>query len=1149
MFPVGASIGSGAYLVLAHDPAQFQTTYGFAPDYVYTGRLANSGESLNLLDGGATVIDEVVFNDVPPWPVTPDGLGPSLELIDPAEDNNTPRNWHASTDPAGHTVGTVNSVNAIGLPPWISDVLHGGDAQPNDPVTVTALVLDATTVAFAYLIDFGTEVAGSMLDDGLNGDGAAGDGLYGAIIPGQPAGSLVRYRITASGPTGQMQCPRDDDTVNYNGTAVVDPAVTSNVPIFRWFIDPTDYQDALDHYDTDDIEPAAFYYNGVLYDNIAIRIRGQSSRTWPKKHWKFFFPQGHDFYDPELVPLRVDQFNLQSNYSDKSYLREILAYETFRDAGNPYNLTFHVRLHQNGQFFGLYMYLEGMDDDYRERNGINDLGAWYKAFDDMRSRPLPNLPNHYEKKTRLSEDYSDLFDVLDGINNLTGQARRDFLYDNIDIPGVLNYLAANCIIHSNDHLAKNYFLYRDTEGTQRWIPHAWDLDLTFGRMFQGAVLNDDLFADDDDVGRPDVSPSHPLYGDTEHLKWDFWWNYLIDVLYEEPDLRQMYFRRVRTLMDGFLVAGRYEARIDELVPLISTEAEMDRQAWGWYGQSQTLIDAVDLIKNDYLPPRRNHLFVTHRVAGEIPDAQASAPSIVINEIMYHPAGAGADEFVELYNPSATEAVDLSGWRLEGAALNFPAGTVLLPNAYLLVVEDDVQFRTAYGGGKFVAAPYAGQLDNGGETLVLLDAQRNVVDEAQYDDSPPWPIVADGIGPSLELIDTSQDNNRAVNWAASAAAGGTPGAANSMAGTTPPVPDLWVNEVLPFNTATNTDEQGEFEPWIEIYNASTQTIDLSGMHLTDDYVIPTKWLIPPGTTLDGESWLLIWADAEPADGPLHTSFALSAIGGSVGLYTSTADIIDYLNYASLPGDVSYGKFPDGTHARRDFVVPTPAEANYVEPGTVILNEYNAVADENHLKNVGADTFWGRIEGNGGDWFEIVVIQDHLDMRNWELVVSDDTGGGGQVIQTLVLADHTAWSDLRSGTIITVSEELADDVSYDPVGGDWWISVQAADGAPGTYITATDFSVSNQNWQLTIRDDVGTDVFGPAGEGIRPLSGIGSDEVFKLEEDPGPYTDERSNYNDGTHLRIAQYLRSQHYGPGLQRPAGGGLPTGRGRARLR
>ena len=158
---------------------------------------------------------------------------------------------------------------------------------------------------------------------------------------------------------------------------------------------------------------------------------------------------------------------------------------------------------------------------------------------------------------------------------------------------------------------------------------------------------------------------------------------------------------------------------------------------------------------------------------------------------------------------------------------------------------------------------------------------------------------------------------------------------------------------------------------------------------------------------------------------------------------------------------------------------------------------------------------RVLGNGGDWFEMVVTQDHLDIRGWQLVISDDTGGAGQTIQTLTLTNNSLWSDLRSGTIITVSENLPDNISnYNPAGDKWWINVQAKTGASGTYITASNFNVSNNNWQLTIRDSNGTNVFGPVGEGIMAISGIGSDEICKLEDNPGPFVSEQSNYKDGS-----------------------------------
>lgn len=188
--------------------------------------------------------------------------------------------------------------------------------------------------------------------------------------------------------------------------------------------------------------------------------------------------------------------------------------------------------------------------------------------------------------------------------------------------------------------------------------------------------------------------------------------------------------------------------------------------------------------------------------------------------------------------------------------------------------------------------------------------------------------------------------------------------------------------------------------------------------------------------------------------------------------------------------------------------------------VILNEYNAVASDNFLNGGNAavdddggrasDIYFGRIRGNGGNWFELVVITDHLDMRRWRLDIYED----GVLDETLDLTNHPIWSDLRSGTIITVSEDVPSDVSYNPAAGDWWINVQARNNADGLYIEASNFPVSPSNWQLRIRNAVGAVVFGPAGEGVSPTAGIGNTEIFRLEADPSDsITANSSSYDDG------------------------------------
>lgn len=188
--------------------------------------------------------------------------------------------------------------------------------------------------------------------------------------------------------------------------------------------------------------------------------------------------------------------------------------------------------------------------------------------------------------------------------------------------------------------------------------------------------------------------------------------------------------------------------------------------------------------------------------------------------------------------------------------------------------------------------------------------------------------------------------------------------------------------------------------------------------------------------------------------------------------------------------------------------------------LILNEYNAVdandflgggtaaADESGGK--ASDSHFGRVMGNGGDWFELVVIKDHLDIRGWQLDIYED----GALNKTLVLTSNAIWKDLRAGTIITVAEDVPSDVSYKPAAGDWWINVRASTSGDGLYIQKASFPVSSKNWQLRIRNAAGGVVFGPAGEGVSPATGIGGTEICRLENDPSATIVANSpDYDDG------------------------------------
>lgn len=122
-------------------------------------------------------------------------------------------------------------------------------------------------------------------------------------------------------------------------------------------------------------------------------------------------------------------------------------------------------------------------------------------------------------------------------------------------------------------------------------------------------------------------------------------------------------------------------------------------------------------------------------------------------------------------------------------------------------------------------------------------------------------------------------------------------------------DLYINEVSASNTSTVTDENGEFDDWIEIFNGADVPQDLAGLYITDEVTNTFKHQFPSGenaTIIEAGGFKLVWADNSPAQGALHTNFTISASGEFVGLYNITGEVIDSISVPSLGPDQSYGR---------------------------------------------------------------------------------------------------------------------------------------------------------------------------------------------------------------------------------------------------
>lgn len=191
-------------------------------------------------------------------------------------------------------------------------------------------------------------------------------------------------------------------------------------------------------------------------------------------------------------------------------------------------------------------------------------------------------------------------------------------------------------------------------------------------------------------------------------------------------------------------------------------------------------------------------------------------------------------------------------------------------------------------------------------------------------------------------------------------GATPGATNSVYTPLPPFPPLWLNELQAENLTGPTNSAGQRAPWIELYNPTTNTVSLDGLYMANDYSNLTAWGFPPGAVMNPGEFKVIFADGQTnlsTSSELHTSFALVPGTGSValsGLYNGMPQVLDYIDYANVSPNDSYGSFPDGqSFFREEFFFATPGVSNnpvipssfiaYNSAGSVYTQDFNSLPD--------------------------------------------------------------------------------------------------------------------------------------------------------------------------------------------------------------
>ena len=276
----------------------------------------------------------------------------------------------------------------------------------------------------------------------------------------------------------------------------------------------------------------------------------------------------------------------------------------------------------------------------------------------------------------------------------------------------------------------------------------------------------------------------------------------------------------------------------------------------------------------------------------------SQAQVVINEFMADNVSyigdqnGEFDDWIEIYN-NGSSSISLTGWFLSDDAANkakwkFPNTTIPAGGYIVVWADQDVLQSGLHANFK---------LSKGGESIFLSRTDTISTDSIDYSaqlSNVSQGRFPNGIGPHAFLSPTIGVMN-------------TPMA--------PINPVAWhklvINEIMAANDTVVSDQDSEFDPWIEIYNtSSTETISLFGLFLSQDRAVKFGSALKDTVILPNQ-FLIVWVDGNNKEEGLHSAFPLVQEGSFFGLVNANGTYVDSLEYNAQPRNVSFKRLPNGT----------------------------------------------------------------------------------------------------------------------------------------------------------------------------------------------------------------------------------------------
>ena len=386
------------------------------------------------------------------WSCRADGLGSSIELVNPALLHSSGQNWGASTNLNG-TPGRANTVAATNSAPLILEAQHFPPVPTStSPITFTARVIDERTnspltVRLYWRIDSATPPAFSvtnMYDDGGHNDGATGDGYYGFVLPAQTNNTVLEFYFEARDAEGNVRT-WPAPAINTNGVALqganallqVDNSTYSgNQPIYRLIMRESERAELASYPPNGTYRASNAGMNGSFAGSdgtglefryrAEFRNRGAGTRSATPMNYKITLPSDQPYHS-------VDNLNINSQYPHA----QLLGYALAMKAGINTEQGRAVQIRVNAAnlattglpSYGSYMQLEATDGTYAANHfPLDPAGNAYRCQSGGHSANLSSLGTSwtsyanvgYTKQSNVSDnDWTDLINLILALNTNT----------------------------------------------------------------------------------------------------------------------------------------------------------------------------------------------------------------------------------------------------------------------------------------------------------------------------------------------------------------------------------------------------------------------------------------------------------------------------------------------------------------------------------------------------------------------------------------------------------------------------------------------------------------------------------------------------------------------------------------------------------